>query len=133
MHQRHPSIAAVLILLGLLTWNPAEAWDLTRPLTDFFPDPIGVTSDPDPKRDQPEAADPTFEDTLIVLVNQERWTNGQLAPYKRVNLLDNSSETHSINMAARDFVMHCDPDTTLEFWQRILAAGYTFSSAAENM
>ncbi len=128
------SMTAIAILGTVLFCNPAVGLDLTRPLTECLPPAIGVDpGDVPPKDGVPEAADPTFEDTLIELVNQERWTNGQLAPLKRVDLLDNSSETHSTNMAARDFVMHCDPDTGLEFWQRIIAAGYNWSSAAENI
>lgn len=133
MHQRHPSIAAVLILLGLLTWNPAEAWDLTRPLTDIFPEPIGITPYEDPKRDQPEAVDPTFEEEIMELVNQERWNNGQLAPLKQNDQLDSAAETHSNNMAVRNFIMHCDPDTGTLPWDRMAAAGYNYSSAGENI
>ncbi len=76
---------------------------------------------------------PSFEDEVMVLVNQARWDNGALPPLKRIDLLDNSSETHSDNMAAREFFAHCDPDTGTLPWDRMQAAGYNWNSAAENI
>ena len=81
----------------------------------------------------PKAAPvPTFEDQVMELVNQERWADGQKPPYKRNTLLDSSSETHSENMATRDFFGHCDPDTGTSSSQRASAAGYS-GSVAENI
>lgn len=74
-----------------------------------------------------------FEDQVMELVNQERWNNGQLAPLKRVDLLDSSSETHSSNMATRNFHMHCDPDTLTMPADRMADVGYVASSSAENI
>ena len=133
MNQRHPLVLAALILLGLLVWSPAEAFDLTRPLTDYFPEPIGVLPDGETKRGVPEADDPTFEEEIMVLVNQERWNNGQLPPLKQNDLLDSAAETHSSNMATRNFVMHCDPDTYTLPWDRMVDAGYIYNSAGENI
>ena len=73
---------------------------------------------------------PTFEQQVLELVNQER---GSLPPLKGVNLLDNSSETHSSNMATRNFFMHCDPDFNTNVGDRMTAAGYTWNAAAENI
>ena len=67
------------------------------------------------------------------LVNQERWTNGQLPPLKRNTMLDSSSETHSSNMATRNFFAHCDLDTWSTPWDRMVAAGYDWNTAAENI
>ncbi len=76
----------------------------------------------------------TFEDQVMEIVNQERWTNGQLAPLKRNAQLDASSETHSSNMAVRNFFQHCDPDNGSLPWDRMTAAGYTgWNYAAENI
>jgi hypothetical protein len=52
-----------------------------------------------------------------------------------VDLLDNSTETHCTNMAVRNFVMHCDPETFTLPWDRMNAAGYmhTVGSAMENI
>lgn len=132
----HPLLGrrVVLVLIPLLAiggW--ASAWDLTCPLSEAFPPAIGVSPGEQVKGATPDAFDPSFEDRLIELVNQERWSNGQLAPLKRVAELDSPSETHSANMAGRNFVMHCDPDTLTWPWDRMVAAGYNYSSAAENI
>jgi hypothetical protein len=121
----------LISLLAISGW--ALAWDLSCPLGDAFPPGIGVTPGEPAEPGPPDAFDPSFEDRLIELVNQERWTNGQLPPLKRVAELDSSSETHSANMAGRDFVMHCDPVTLTWPWDRMVAAGYSYSSAAENI
>lgn len=124
---------SVLIAAGIVAAGSDEGWDLTRPLADYFPEPIGITPEEPPHPGGPEAEPPSFEARVMELVNQERWNNGQLPPLKRNDLLDSSSETHSANMADRDFVMHCDPDTLTLPWDRMVAAGYIYSSAAENI
>lgn len=75
----------------------------------------------------------SYETDVVALVNQERWDNGQLPPLKHHPLLDDSAETHSDNMAVRDFFAHCDLDTGTLPGNRMTAAGYTWSSAAENI
>ena len=124
---------SVLIVAGIVAAGPDEGWDLTRPLADYFPEPIGITPEEPPHPGEPEVEVPSFEARVMELVNQERWANGQLPPLKQNDLLDSSSETHSSNMATRDFVMHCDPDTLTLPWDRMVAAGYLYSSAAENI
>jgi uncharacterized protein YkwD len=79
------------------------------------------------------AAAATYEDQLIELVNQARWDNGMLPPLKRVDLLDNAAELHATNMANRNFHMHCDPDTLTQPGERMIAAGYAWVSASENI
>ncbi len=80
------------------------------------------------------APTPSFEAQVIDLVNQERWDAGQLPPVKDVSTLAAASETHSSNMATRDFFSHCDLDTLTSPWDRMTAAGYTgFVAAAENI
>lgn len=79
-------------------------------------------------------AAPTFEDQVMEIVNVERWNNGNLPPLKRNAALDLSSETHSTNMADRNFFMHCDPDNGTLPWNRMTTAGYVgWASAAENI
>ncbi len=117
----------------MLLSGPTPAFDLLRPIDEPFPPGIGISDVEATKEGLPDADDPSIEDQLIELVNQERWANGQLAPLKRVDLLDTSSETHSTNMAVRNFVMHCDPDTFTQPWDRMVAAGYNYSSAGENI
>ncbi|HEX7879317.1 MAG TPA: CAP domain-containing protein [Candidatus Eisenbacteria bacterium] len=80
------------------------------------------------------AQSPTYEDQVMEIVNQERWTNGQLPPLKRNDLLNASATTHSSNMAVRNFFAHCDLDTGTKPWDRMTAAGYTgWNYAAENI
>lgn len=109
------------------------AIDLVRSPSEAFPEPIGVTPVDEAPTRTPDAADPTFEEEVMELVNLERWNNGQLPPLKQNDFLDASSETHSNNMAVRDFVMHCDPDTGTLPWDRMIAAGHLYSSAGENI
>lgn len=125
--------ASAMCLGAMLLSGPTAAVDLLRPIDESFPPGIGISDVDATKEGLPDADDPSFEDQLIEIVNQERWNNGQLAPLKRIDLLDNSSATHSANMATRDFVMHCDPDTLTQPWDRMVAAGYIYSSAGENI
>ncbi|CAM2006939.1 CAP domain-containing protein [Acanthopleuribacter pedis] len=76
---------------------------------------------------------PTFEEQVVALVNIERLNNGGLPPLKQNSLLDQSSETHSENMAVRDFFAHCDLDTRSSMGDRMTAAGYAWNSAGENI
>ena len=79
-----------------------------------------------------DTGDPIVD--LVTLVNQERWVNGQLPPLKHVAQLDQASNTHSTNMAQRDFFMHCDPDNGDLPWDRMADTDYTgYSYAAENI
>lgn len=81
-----------------------------------------------------QAQSPTYEDQVMEIVNQERWTNGQLPPLKRNSIIDNSATTHSTNMAIRNFFAHCDVDTKTKPWDRMVTAGYTgWNAAGENI
>ncbi|MEX1312442.1 MAG: CAP domain-containing protein [Candidatus Sulfomarinibacteraceae bacterium] len=133
MSRHHGCAVAGLAATFLLAWSPVVAIDLVRSPSEAFPEPIGVTPVDEAPTRTPDAADPTFEEEVMELVNLERWNNGQLPPLKQNDLLDASSETHSNNMAVRDFVMHCDPDTGTLPWDRMIAAGYLYSSAGENI
>lgn len=82
----------------------------------------------------PALTDPSFAEQVVALVNVERWNNGQLPPLKGNDLLQTAAQTHSDNMAIRDFFAHCDLDTNTSPWNRIVAAGYNnYSAAAENI
>jgi uncharacterized protein YkwD len=120
----------VALVLGLLVGD-AGAFDLTtaRGCADLTP-PIAVDAEvwsfaPKSRTDWPQE--------VVELVNQERLANGHLPPLKKVDELDAASGLHSVNMADRDFMAHCDPDTLTLPWDRMVAAGYSFSSAAENI
>jgi uncharacterized protein YkwD len=133
MSRHHPRAVQALVAVILLAWSPVGGIDLGQSPSDAFPVPIGVTPVDEPPVGTPDAADPTFEEEVMALVNQERWNNGQLPPLKQNDLLDTAAETHSDNMAVRNFVMHCDPDTGTLPWDRMIAAGYLYSSAGENI
>lgn len=109
-------------------------WDLTKPLTFYFPPPIAIEpSTPSARESFFKSGGPTLEDQVMELVNQERWSNGGLPPLKRNHLLDNSAELHSGNMASRNFFSHCDPDTETLPWDRVTDAGYFWNYAGENL
>lgn len=93
-----------------------------------------IAPEGEPSPDMPAGtASPTYEEQVLEIVNQERWINGQLPPLKGVVLLDGVAETHSTNMANRDFFAHCDLDTKQSPWDRMTGAGYSYNSAAENI
>jgi uncharacterized protein YkwD len=122
------ALAAALLL-------PVAVWAQPLPSGASLSGPPLVVR-PQPPSGAPAEAptgSPSFEDLVMELVNVERLANGALAPLKRVNLIDNSSETHSSNMATRNFFSHCDLDTLTMPWDRMVAAGYNGISAAENI
>lgn len=76
---------------------------------------------------------PSYEDEVIVLVNQERWNNGQLPPLKRNDVLAAAARDHSTNMGERDFFAHCDLDTGEGPGTRVSDAGYAYNAMGENI
>lgn len=68
---------------------------------------------------------------VIDLANQER-QNAGCAPLTVDNRLMAAAQAHSEDMALNDFFSHTSLDGT-EFWERILAQGYNFSIAGENI
>jgi uncharacterized protein YkwD len=124
--------ALFALTVALVTLGTATAWDLSEP---EFPEPLPPPIAVKPPWNEPPPAPElvaTFEDQVMELVNQERWSNGQLAPLSRCAPLDSSSETHSVNMGVRNFFAHCDPDTLTMPDDRMVAAGYTPSYWGEN-
>ena len=83
--------------------------------------------------DEERGEGPTITEEVVIIVNQERWTNGQLPPLKHNDLLDTSSLVHSTNMGQRNFFAHCDLDTGKSPWDRMVDAGYNWNAAAENI
>ncbi len=81
---------------------------------------------------EPGVPSPSFEDQVLEIVNQERWTNGMLAPLKGNAELATAAEGHSQAMAERNFFSHCDLDTGTLPSQRTAAAGYVGNGSAEN-
>lgn len=130
-----------LVLAALLAIGPTP--DAVARDEDPFPPPIAVEPEAGPLVAAPtETAakivdkatpSPAFEDQVVVLVNQERLNNGSLPPLKHASELDTAAELHSTNMAIRDFFSHCDLDTLTQPGDRMTAAGYSWSVAAENI
>lgn len=75
----------------------------------------------------------TMGEQVTELTNIQRWLNGQLAPLKYNAQLEAAASGHSTRMGVNNFFMHCDPDTQKTFDVRIRDAGYSFSSASENI
>lgn len=101
--------------------------------TQFATAQEGPISLPSPDEPQQMDAGHTFEEEVLEIVNQERWANGQLPPLKGNGLLNNAAETHSNNMAVRNFFAHCDLDTKESPWVRMQNAGYNYNNAGENI
>lgn len=79
----------------------------------------------------------TFEEQVAELVNQERATCSlaacPLSPLRLVSLLTAVADEHSGSMAQHDYFSHCDFTTQLDPFGRLIAAGYFYFSAAENI
>lgn len=79
----------------------------------------------------------TFEEQVAELVNQERATCTlpacPLSPLKLVSVLGALADEHSASMAQQDYFSHCDFSTGLDPFERMIAAGYFYFSAAENI
>ncbi len=73
----------------------------------------------------------SFETQLLSLINQERQNNG-IAPLNTDSRLVNAARAHSQDMGCNAFFSHTGSDGSSPF-DRILAFGYTFSAAAENI
>jgi uncharacterized protein YkwD len=98
-----------------------------------LPPPLSVVPEQPRRAFSSSSSGPNFQDQVMARVNQERWNNGQLPPLKRNDLLDAAAIGHSVNMGVRNFFAHCDLDTGTSPWNRMVAAGYVYSYAAENI
>jgi uncharacterized protein YkwD len=56
--------------------------------------------------DSPPVSNPTYEQTVIELVNTQRLNNGGLPPLKRVDSLDQAARYHAIDMAQDRYFYH---------------------------
>lgn len=125
---------------------PADTNTPKPPADTNTPKPPGDTNTPIPPADtntpKPPTATPTpgecvfsgnssYEDQVIALINQERTDRGLSALTKNSSLTQ-AARTHSQDMACNDNWSHTGTDgSTLA--TRILAAGYSYSWAAENI
>ena len=133
------------------TNTPIPTWTSTRPSvpTPTFiptsttastntPIPSATKTNPPPQPSNtpvPQTCNPSgnasFENQVLDLINQERANQG-LAPLTLNNKLTSAARGHSQDMACNDFFSHTSPTTGSPF-DRILAAGYSYSWAAENI
>lgn len=97
--------------------------------TDDFIGELGNISTPPPESDGPN---PSFEEQVLALVNQERTKEG-LQPLVLEASLRDAARTHSRNMAQQDFFNHTGADGS-RFTDRIRATGFLITGAsAENI
>lgn len=118
----------LFFLLGLFVWlaaGAAASAEVAR----------SVVRAPQARRAAPPAA--TFEEQVAELVNQERaactLAACPLSPLKRVSVLGALADEHSASMAGQDYFSHCDFSTGLDPFERMIAAGYFYFDAAENI
>ena len=94
--------------------------------------PPTTTSPPQaPAPPQPGSQVEAYEQRVVELVNAERAAAG-CAPLTVDERLVAAARAHSADMAQRGYFHHTTPDG-VEFDERIKQAGFTFSSAAENI
>jgi uncharacterized YkwD family protein len=89
----------------------------------------------EPGGGDPPSCDPagnsSFEAEVISLINQERANEG-LPALSNQSQLTSAARTHSDDMACNNFFSHTSPTTGSPF-DRITAAGYSYSAAGENI
>ena len=75
--------------------------------------------------------EPGFSEQVVVLVNQQRVANGcgEVSTDER---LRQAAQNHSQDMALNDYFSHTSLDGSTP-WDRIIAQGYSFSEAGENI
>lgn len=73
----------------------------------------------------------SYEAEVINLINQERANEG-LPALSSQSQLTSAARTHSDDMACNNFFSHTSPTTGSPF-DRIVAAGYSYSAAGENI
>ena len=106
----------------------------SQPAATYTPKPPSVTPEP-PATQTPDgcsiSGNTTYENQVVNLINQER-TNRDLSALTQNSSLSLAARRHSEDMACNDFFSHTGSDgSTLS--SRILAAGYSYSWAAENI
>lgn len=74
---------------------------------------------------------PSFTEQVVALVNQQRATNGcgDVTTDERLRL---AAQNHSQDMALNDYFSHIGLNGSSP-WDRILAQGYSYSEAGENI
>jgi uncharacterized protein YkwD len=116
--------------------STAVPTNTTPPTNTSAPSAIYTNPPPLPSNTPvPQTCNPTgntsFENQVLDLINQERANQG-LAPLTLNNQLTSAARSHNQDMACNDFFSHNSPTAGSPF-DRILAAGYDYSWAAENI
>ena len=114
--------------------HPADTNTPVPPAATYTPKPPTMTSAP-PATQTPDgcnfSGNTTFENQVVALINQERTDRG-LPALGNNSSLQLAARRHSEDMACNDFFSHTGSDgSTLS--SRLLAAGYSYSWAAENI
>jgi len=114
--------------------HPADTNTHVPPAATYTPKPPIMTSAP-PATQTPDgctfSGNNTFENQVVALINQERTDRG-LPALGNNSSLQLAARRHSEDMACNDFFSHTGSDgSTLS--SRLLAAGYSYSWAAENI
>lgn len=113
------SLLVMVVILALLLTMGAEV---------HSPTILTASSEP-----QTEVTDPAaLAQRVIELANLERAAAG-LPPLKANEALSQAAKAHSLAMAERDFFDHQDPSTGAAPGDRAKAAGYAWSTVAENI
>jgi len=113
---------------------PAATYTPVPPTATYTPKPPTMTSAP-PATQTPDgctfSGNTNFENQVVALINQERTDRG-LPDLGNNSSLQLAARRHSEDMACNDFFSHTGSDgSTLS--SRLLAAGYSYSWAAENI
>lgn len=95
------------------------------------PPPTEAPTPTDEPATCPVSGSSSFETTLLNLINKEREKQGA-GPLTMVSSLRTAARKHSKDMACNDFFAHRGSDGSSPF-DRMLAEGYSFSAAAENI
>ncbi|MFE1442567.1 sigma-70 family RNA polymerase sigma factor [Streptomyces sp. NPDC058739] len=114
--------------------SPSTKAPTRKPRPKPTPTPTRSTPPPAPDPVTPEAAPAppsSVAGQVLALVNAERAKAG-CSPVTQNSTLDTAAQRHSDDMAARGFFDHTNPDGE-DPGDRITAAGYTWSTYAENI
>ncbi|NND35229.1 MAG: hypothetical protein HKN76_21760, partial [Saprospiraceae bacterium] len=105
----------------------------STPRSNPLPQPLIASSIQTRKSNNARATLGPQEQEIVEITNIERLNNGMRAPLKQVINLHNAADGHSEEMAVDDFFAHCDLDSGLSPFQRMVNAGYSYNSAGENI
>jgi uncharacterized protein YkwD len=107
--------------------NPANTPSPTPSALSPSPTPSALSPSPTPSPSPTQS----FIDRVIALTNAFRQQNG-LQPLTVNSKLNTAAQVHSQHMATEDFFSHTEPDGS-QPWDRMTAAGYSWSQSGENI